>query len=92
MLDPWPPARDQNRLFNLRSSASGPQEASNIEMERVEAKFQWTTIDNAGDNFEEFLTLLDRIRYMKTRFGSLVKPSFGTKKLTLFSFNTVCKA
>nr|ABK26511.1 unknown [Picea sitchensis] len=59
------------RLFDMESSASGQQEASNTEPDRVEAKRQRTAMENAGDDFEEFWALMDRIRYMKTNVTDL---------------------
>lgn len=54
-------------MFDLESSASGQQEVSNTEAEGVEVKRQRTALENAGDNFEQFLALLDRIQYIKTK-------------------------
>lgn len=58
-------------FFDMESCASVQQEASNTEAERVEPKRQRTAMENAGDDFEEFLALLDRIQYMKTKHTDL---------------------
>jgi hypothetical protein len=55
------------RLFELESCASAQQEGSQNETDRVEEKRQRTAIESTGDGFEEFVALLDRIQYMKTR-------------------------
>lgn len=57
------------RLFEFQkeSRASAPQEASQNETDRVEGKRQRTAIESTGDDFEEFVALLDRIQYMKSR-------------------------
>jgi hypothetical protein len=59
------------RLFELESCASAQQEASQNETARVEDKRQRTAIVNSGDDFAEFVALLDRIQYMKTRHLNL---------------------
>jgi hypothetical protein len=59
------------RLFELESNASDQQEASNNDTDREESKRQRTALGSAGDDFEEFVALLDRIQYMKTKRAHL---------------------
>lgn len=55
--------KEPKRLFELESRASAQQ----TETDRAEVKRQRTAIENTEDEFEEFVALLDRIQYMKTR-------------------------
>lgn len=77
------------RLLELESYASAQQEASHNETVRVEQKRQRTATESTGDDFEEFVALLDRIHYMKTRhlnFGISEEKFSKTKSPCMPSF------
>lgn len=56
-------------MFELEPSASAQHWPSESETDKVEAKSQGqrTGLESSGDDFEEFVGVLDRIHYMKTR-------------------------
>lgn len=56
-------------MFELVPSASDQQGPSKCETDKVEVKSQRqrTGSGNSGDDFEEFVAVLDRIQYMKTK-------------------------
>ena len=57
--------KEPKRLFELESRAS----AQRTETDRAEVKKRQraAAIESTEDEFEEFVALLDRIQYMKTR-------------------------
>nr|ABK21271.1 unknown [Picea sitchensis] len=55
------------RLFELESCAWCQQEGSQNEINRHEVKRQRTALGSTEDNFEEFVALINRIRYMKNK-------------------------
>jgi len=60
-------SKGPKRLLELESSASGRQEASQNEADREDVKRQHKALESTGDDFEEFVALLDRIQYMKSK-------------------------
>lgn len=59
-------SRGSKRLFEFKPCAWGQHEVSEIQTDRAEAKRQRRELESTGDDFEEFVALLDRIQYMKT--------------------------
>ena len=53
------------QLFKLESCALGQQKHSRNEANRVEAECQCTTLESTKYCFEEFVSLMNRIQYMK---------------------------
>lgn len=63
-IDSW---KGPKRLLEFQSCAAGKQKASQIEKDGAEAKRQRRA---SGDDFEEFVALLEKIQYMKTFHGN----------------------
>lgn len=62
-MDSW---KGPKRLLEFQPCASAKQKASQIETDGAEAKRQRKESKSTGDDFEEFVALLEKIQYMKT--------------------------
>lgn len=61
------PSKEPKRLFDLDLCAGDQQEGSQNERNRVAAKRQRTALETTDGNFEDFVAIMDRIQYMKTK-------------------------